>query len=378
MNNKVKIFISRTLKLLALAVPLICLIVFAQENLFFYKDHDTRRLEKFYEEEKDSLDVILMGASEVTNGYVPGYAYELYGFTSYMYAMDSNRGPMYTSQLKEVLKHQNPQVIVVEIMGFIYPPSWEVYDEERLRIYEESIPFSWNKVQTILEQPFENKISFFVPLIKYHSDLPTAHERLINLKEEKKELPDLKGVVSKPTIYQGEGDWGTAYDPATFDLHEDCRDSLIEFLEYCEAEKIENVVFVNFPRLLLDPSINSYIVAVDIVEEILNEYGHQLIDLYEESDLIGLDDKHDFGDKHHLNLYGQMKMTEYLGELLVDEYKVSPRPQTAENIEKWEKCVTDTRMHFQVVDAMCYKNMEWSVHEEMYEWISPAKILGEG
>ena len=378
MKSKIMIFISRTLKLIALVVPLACLINFAQDNLFYYEDHSTRRLELFYEEEKDSVDVMLMGASELTNGYSPGYAYENYGFTSYMYAMDFNRGTMYLSQLKEFLKYQDPQAIVVELFGFLVPSTWEADSEVRFRMYVESMPFSLNKAQTILESPFDNKISYFVPLVKYHGELALAQERLAKLNDVKKALPDLKGMNTTSSIYEGEGDSGDAFDPATFKLNQKTEKALIEFVEYCDDEGLDNVIFVNFPRVLVDENNNSNTAALEKVEEILNRYGHELIDLQKEKERIGLDVTHDFADTHHLNVYGQKKLTDYLGSRLVNEYKVKPKAQTAENQKKWEKCASDTRVDHQMMDALILRGEKYGIDELAHEKFNPTEIIGVG
>ena len=66
----------RTLKFIALILPLLFLCIVAQEYLFDYRNYDTVRIEQFYEEEEDSLDVVIIGASEIFTGFAPGYAYD--------------------------------------------------------------------------------------------------------------------------------------------------------------------------------------------------------------------------------------------------------------------------------------------------------------
>lgn len=377
MKSKYWKYVSRMLKFIALVVPLVCFIMFAQEHLFYYEDDNTRRIEQFYEEEENSLDVILMGASEVSNDFSPGYAYENYGYTSYMYAVDFNRGTTYLSQLKEILKHQDPQAIVVEVYGFLVPSTWDGYHEARFRLYVESIPFSMNKVQTILEQPFEDKLSYFVPFIKYHGNLAEAQKRLAKIGEAEPVLPDLKGMNSISTVYDGEGDEGDTFDSADFALNEDIEKALIEFLEYCDAEGVDNVLFVNFPRILVDDNHNSNMEAAKKVEQILNRYGHELVNLQKEKEQIGLDENRDFADAHHLNIYGQMKLTDYLSSKLLNEYGVVPMAQSPENQQKWEKCASDTRLHFEMMDVLISKGEEQWVTELAYKQLSPAQILGE-
>ena len=285
MKNNVKLFLLRTLKFLALVLPLACLVWFAQENLFFYEDANTRRIERFYLEEENTIDVVVMGASETFTGFAPGYAYENFGFTSYMYAMDSNTGTTYLTQLKEIMKHQDPQVVFVDVYGFLSAEGWDVSDEVRFRLLVESIPFSWNKIQTILREPYDNKISYFVPMVKYHGELGLAQERLAKLGAEEPVLPDLKGIITMSAIYQGEGDAGETVDPDTYALSEDIIEYLNEFLDYCEKENLEDrIVFVNFPRFLQNESTHNLLAMVKRVEEILNARGYELLNLQAEMD----------------------------------------------------------------------------------------------
>lgn len=378
MKQKILTFISRTLKLLALVLPLACLIHFGQTKLFYFEDYNTRRFERFYLEEENSLDVVLMGASETFSGFIPGYAYEHYGFTSYLYSQDSNTGANYKSQLKEILKHQDPQVILVDIYGFLCGEGWDFYDEPRFRTYIESIPFSWNKVQTILEQPYEDKISYFVPYIKYHGEYATAMDRLDALDDPEKEYPDLKGIVSQTVVYQGAGDAGFSVNLDTYQIDENSRKGLEDFLDYCEKENLDNIVFANFPRYLdNENNDNAWVAMIRRVEEILNEHGYPLLNMQERMKEIGLFAVCDFYNTHHLNVYGQVTLTDYLGNKLVNEYGVVPVEQSEENLQKWEKCVMDTREYFEMAEALICMGRDAIIFEKAYDALDPEAIINE-
>ena len=75
-------------------------------------DHNNIRIEGFYREEKNSIDVVFIGASEVYSDYSPVYAYEKFGYTSYNYAVEDNPLPLYKWELDEIYAHQNPKVII--------------------------------------------------------------------------------------------------------------------------------------------------------------------------------------------------------------------------------------------------------------------------
>ena len=375
---KIKIFISRTLKLLALLLPLVCLVWAAQEHAFYFEDYNTRRIERFYLEEENSLDAVIVGASETFTGFVPGYAYECYGFTSYLYSQDSNTGSIYKSIVKEIEKHQDPQVILVDIYGFLAGDGWEFYDEPRFRTYVESIPFSWNKVQTILEHPFEDKISYFVPYIKYHGEFDMARERW-EINHNGKVYPDLKGIVTQTVIAQEDPDPGFDVNMDTYQLDEDSRKCLLDFLAYCEKENLDNIVFMNVPRYLdNENNNNSWLAMIARVEEILNENGYPLLNLQEQMEEIGLDVTRDFYNNHHLNIYGQMKLTDYLSAKLLNEYNLVPTEQSEENLQKWDQVVMDTRQYFEMADALIHQGKDEQIFETAYAWLNPGEILNAG
>ncbi len=72
----------------------------------------------FYEEPEDSLDVVLIGASNVFRYFNPLQAYAQEGFTSYDYAVEHSI-PVLTDAVKDIKRTQNPEVIVVDPRYFI-------------------------------------------------------------------------------------------------------------------------------------------------------------------------------------------------------------------------------------------------------------------
>lgn len=79
-------------------------------------DYDTtRKIEGFYAEEKNSLDFVFVGSSQMFTSVVPAVLWEEYGITSYDFG--ANEQPLYLSYyyIKEALNYQNPKAIVLEI-----------------------------------------------------------------------------------------------------------------------------------------------------------------------------------------------------------------------------------------------------------------------
>ena len=362
--------ITRALKAIALLLPLLFIFIFAQEYLFAHKDYDTRRIEGFYEEEENSLDVVFIGASEVSAGYAPGYAYEKYGFTSYTYAMDSNRGSLYLPQLKEILKHQNPEILFVDLFGFLHADDDYLSDEVRLRIFTESIPFSANKYQTVMEHPTKHKLSYFFPLIMYHGDPSIAYGRLLDTYHaltKDAQPSSLKGTMTKTVIHSGEGTYGAEFDSATYILTDRSKELLVEFLEYCMSRDL-NVVFTNFPRYIADESHYTLLHLLDQAAPIVAQYGYPLLDLQKETDAIGIDTSRDYYNTHHLNIYGQIKVTDYLGSKIINQYGLTPRNQSEDNKLEWELCAANTQEYIVMAKDAIESGTDILIHENAVQW----------
>jgi len=356
-----KVYLSRLLKISALVVPLAVLFFLLQGHIYCFGDHNTERIENFYLEEKDSLDVVFMGASEVMAGYIPGYAYDLYGYTSYNYCMDSNTGALYKSQLKEILAHQDPQLIVVETYGF-YGTLQRLQNEARFRIYSESIPMSANKIETIMDFEYEDKASCFFPFIKYHGDSQIAQWRYNNIvrgREFNRSASILKGVMTRNTIYGGPWDY-TVVPKGSYVLEDYAKEYLLDFLSYCKEQNIENIVFVNFPRYAPefenDDEVTKIMAFADNVRQIVGEYGYPYIDLQTQASQMGLDFNTDFYNSHHMNTYGAKKVTEYLGKVIMQDYRLVPMDQSPENEERWKLTAEYSNRYLQWADRCIQEN----------------------
>ena len=362
----------RTLKFAALIIPLLLIFVISQEYLFDFRNYDTVRIERFYEQEEDSLDVVLIGASEVFTGYSPGYAYDKYGFTSYMYAMDANQGSLYLSQLKEILKTQSPEILFVDMYGFLHADDTSLFDEARMRLYVESIPLSENKVQTIMDYPCDHKLSYFLPMIMYHGDPSIAYGRLAatyhSLAKEAKPA-SLKGALTRTLVYTGNGDPGAEFDPSTYVLSEDSKAYLIEFLEYCKANNPNRVIFTNFPRNLVDDSNHSMLHLLEQAQDIVEEYGYPVWDFQAAMDEIGIDETQDFYNEHHMNIYGQVKLTDYMGSRIVNECGLTPRTQSEQSKQDWDQVAVNTREYIEMAMNVIQSGEDLVIFEGEKKWL---------
>ena len=329
-----KTTIIRFLKITALALPVLLFVLFSQQYLFYYTDHNAERVRRFYQEEENSLDVVFLGASDVFSGFAPALAYDEYGFTSYMYAIDANPGALYKYQLKEVLRTQRPRQIFVEINGFLYD---QPVEEERLSIMTDNIPLSFNKLEAIWRFKEEDKLAGLFPFVVYHGDWEQGGGLIdrVEWRLSTSRNPSLlKGMVTCTTVDKRlpEEIEFTAEQQAAMKLAED---TLTDFLNFCQSENLDNIVFIRFPHKNAD----KHKALVDQIENHVQQYGYPLLNLEVHKEDMGLEVLQDYYNSEHLNVYGQKKLTSYLGQYITEKLGVTPVEQSEKNRLHWENCV---------------------------------------
>ena len=98
--------------------------------------------------EKNTLDVVVIGASEAYANYCAPLAYEEYGYTSYSYGVSGVPGSLYKSMVREVLDNQNPKLIVIEMNGLLQQDYY--YDRQgNLHGYLDNINYGDNRDEAI-------------------------------------------------------------------------------------------------------------------------------------------------------------------------------------------------------------------------------------
>lgn len=362
-----KPYLIRILKLAALLIPIAAMVLLSQYFLFYHADYNTERIENFYYEEENSLDVVFIGASEIYSGFSPGYAYENHGFTSYLYAIGSNKGSLYKAQLTEILSRQNPGLIFMEVSGFLDATDEEVEPEEKLRVFTENIPMSANKLRTIFTYGYEDKLSCLIPFIKYHGDWQKLSElpSRISYKLNKEQKPSLlKGMRSITVTDTQEVLFDIRQDSTAAELTPRAEACLRELLEFCREQQLENIVFIKYPIKYVDEYRYQCHTRANRVGQILEEYGFSYLDLDQAAEEIGIDYTSDYRDPDHLNVFGMTKVTEYLGNWITNQYALSPASRTAENEAHWESCAGYAAAYLEL-GKRCYRE---GLDRKLYEY----------
>lgn len=363
---KNKIFRMRFAKILCLllCVFLLCGICL---SLCFYHTYTGILISGLFHEPKNTVDVVILGASEAYVDYSAAYAYALYGFTSYSYAWDAATGMLYEAQVRELLKRQNPKWIVVEINGILYDDVRDATSEKSLRTFMDHTPMGFNKLRTMVQfAPVEDWYHYLFPLAKYHENWKTAYDQgglLRDALSVKINGSVLKGNVTNVMPYDVPENRDVSQDYSREPLEPHSEANLISFLEFCQENNLENVMFVRFPHIIDSDWNYGRFRRCNEAERIIKSYGFPFVNLERDNAGIGLDLSSDFYNSDHLNYVGQQKLTAYFGKILTEEYGVGPSVLAPEVQENWEKSADYIRRFYD----FCEERMENGQYDVYYE-----------
>ena len=261
-------------------------------------------------EEKDSLDVLFLGSSYAYCDWNPGALYDQSGLTSYVMAGGEQTVGVTYYYLKEALKTQSPQVVVLEGSSLFF----DRY-ESFTQINVGYMPWGLNKVGAILEyaEP-ELRTGLFVDLIFYHD-----RWKELTRSDLAKVVPlhtpdDLKGHTAMVGVYDGPAGGGPFVSPMR-QSEEVYQQNLRDFARIgalCREEGIDLIVTAN-------PTYSQYTPEVyrRLEEDVLARGAARFINWSDQFDELGLDPARHLYDGGHLNGEGAAVFSRYTGEYLL-------------------------------------------------------------
>ena len=350
----------RFVKVLSLLLAVTLTLGTLQFFVFSHTDHNSQRVNGFFLEDKESLDLVILGASEVYADFAPGYAYEYSGVTSYLFATQANSILNYKSQLKNILSRQDPDLIVIELNGAVYGDNEqeEITKAENLHFYADNVPLDCVKLDYILHTVPSDQAEYLFPFIKYHG----AWEELENsqlyrrtvAQDEARGYSYLKGILNVTDVFTTpelsfNSELGD-YQDDTLPLNPVAEQALRDLLQYCKDEGLEKkVVFARFPHIVVTRNYERF-QRSNRAGQIVAEYGFDYINF--EAGFDGLDESTDFYNLEHLNVYGQKKFTAFLTDYLTAHYGLKAHALTADETAEWTDCARYYDAYYRYSDEL--------------------------
>lgn len=377
-----KIFsVKRIVKITSLLVAVIVTSLFLQQYILLHYDTNRLRLEGFYLEEKNTIDVALIGSSEVYASFAPGMAYDKFGFTSYDYASASCTPTAAITMVKEVTDNQSPKLILMEVNAFLYGADKDGQDvnafkESSIRNYIDNIPMNDNK-KAFLDEYIEKDlhIEYYLPLIKYHSawnDFPDSFRYIRSCFEQQlRGYSVLKGFKTKTRVFQPlqkTYNEEVIKDTKKSPLTKTAGEELDKLLKYCKKNQI-NIAFFRGPHMIGKENVVRS-ERNNTIAEIIRSQGFDFYDFERDYKKIGIDLKNDFYNYDHLNIYGCEKFTEYMGKLLVDKYHIGKSELNEKQQKHWTKTANSFRKLYDYSDELIKTENKYITLEDDTETIT--------
>lgn len=348
--------------------------------------NDTGKLKCYNSEKKNSIDILIGGASHPARGVFPMELYELYGIKSYNLATSAQSIDATYYTLIEALKRQHPKVFVFDVSALYFSSSSLYYNQFVL----DEMPLGKNKIMFAKEclkgDKTKSLAELIFPLLGYHTRWKDLSQQDFDIKKiESRDF--LKGGIINPTKSEGisvdvmnstasglmQNTEKIVYEYwdgikeikreediiYTTDIPEDNIEWLIKIKHICEENDIE-LLAVKIPAVQWPQSYSSAwtIEKYNNTRDLCNEYGIDYYDLLYDVDAF-IDwskDSHDGG--FHLNLYGAQKVSREIGSFLIDHYDLSQ-----EYIEEWDQDLINYQKVKEIVlleleqDFITYINM---------------------
>ena len=361
---KKKLYITRSLKLLSFGLAVVLTTLLLQSFLLKRIDNNTLRMEAFYEEERETVDAVLIGASDVYAGYSAPYAYEKYGYTSYPYATQSSPANIVLPQIKEVIKHQNPKMVIVEINAFLYKDN-ELPTEASQRMFADNVPRDDIWREYLKEAiPQDKQIEYYLPIVKYHSSWTEYPWKIKFLSAEMRLKKNGYSLFRGYKTVANEFHPGVkvyndqlANNDGTLPLGVNGERYLRQTLEYLKENNITNVVFMRFPHIVRAEAYSRF-KRCNEAGNIIESYGYDFINLERYGDQEGFIVDQDYYNWDHLNIYGTEKLTDYIANMLQNKYGMKSAELTDQQVTEWKDSVNYYHMIYNYSQEMIRRRLE--------------------
>ncbi|MBR1865278.1 MAG: hypothetical protein IJ801_02100 [Lachnospiraceae bacterium] len=300
---------------------LVFLVIFAVSfhfvtHIFTYKMGENDTINSFYKEPNDSIDVLFVGSSHAYSSFSPMELWNEAGISSYNLGSSSQSIPCSYYLIKEGIRTQHPQIVVLETYGAKYDEDY--VSSARLHIALDGIPFGQTKMEIMTEflprtMSLHERLEYYFPIIRFHSRWTELramdfHPRNLCLKGyhlscKVTQLNEPVPETDTHELYSGT----LEYFQRIIDL---CNDNNIELI-LCNAPMGQNAKYTE-----TNMKVNELI-------EYAKKQSIPCINFENLREELDIDYNTDFRDDEHLNLYGMRKVMSYLVTYFSDNYNLT-------------------------------------------------------
>ncbi|MBO4337398.1 MAG: hypothetical protein J5842_04930 [Lachnospiraceae bacterium] len=290
-------------------------------RMLSYKyDDGILQMEQFYRQDRDSIDILVLGSSHAFVDIDPQILYEHTGASTYdlCASMQSIWHTYY--DLEEALKYQHPRLIILDV--FRITDEFEYSKDSKLIKSVYGMRPSVTKLNAIRaglkEDDFSSTALHFTEFASYHNRYGSLTGDDINIFSKLPE--DYRGHYVADNVSEQEA---PVIDDITesYPITDKSREYFVKILDLAGENDIP-VLLINTPYIMTADEKKVY----NSLEELLTQLGREdveYLDLNGYVDLIGIDYEKDFADNEHLNGSGTEKLNAYLADYINEHYDLS-------------------------------------------------------
>lgn len=267
----------------------------------------TTKIRGFYAEEKNTLDFVFLGSSQLYADVAPAVLFRDYGMTAYDFC--ANEQPLWISYyyMKEALKRQKPKAVLLDVFT-VYGADYE--EEGVNHINLDDLPFGMNKLNAIKDSvPGELRYSYYFTIAKYHTTWTGLDEKKFQASFLHGKDP-MKGY----SPFCVAGSYGESAkkevtdEKACEEIPERAREWLFRIIELSKEEGVD-LVLIKTPNGSAKRQKLYNSVAVIAEKEGIPFLNMNTV----------------FDGEAHLNVLQAEKVTQYIGDYLAGHYDITDK-----------------------------------------------------
>lgn len=274
----------------------------------------------------EEYDVWFMGSSHMYYAIQPMELWNQYGIRSYNLAAPSSPISQAYWTMMCALQYSQPEVIVLDTYKVHLNEKYTEEIKEVIHTGFDGIPLSIVKTKGICDifDSCEDRFEYICGFSIYHNRWEELTKSDFDV-----QLSSTKGgrfknkIVDNSDFQRIEKEEMSDTDTIGF-LY------LKKIIEECQKRGIK-LILTGLPFY----STKEQQKGINAVSKLSEEYGVVYLDMAYEEGLI--DFGMDFGDKHHVNLFGADKTTQYIGDYLSENCGLTDYRKIEKTAEKWNK-----------------------------------------
>lgn len=257
------------------------------------------------DEDENTIDVLFLGDSVAYSSVSPMQLWQEQGFTSYVCATSAQYLSFSEVLLKQAFQEQSPKVVVLEANAVYRTMNSDISTMTRL----------------------ESLISIF----KFHNRWKAIGSLFPLISAGSSWTDDLKGYVYSTDIMQAENADYMVETDTVKEIESPNEEYVKAIADFCKENGAE-LLLVNVPN-----AKNWCCEKHNGIQALAEKHGIPYVDLNLLNEEVSIDWNFDTRDKgDHLNYYGAVKTTNYLGEYLKANYTLPDR-RNDDNYSGWNE-----------------------------------------